>query len=130
MTRLCLDTSAYSKFQSEHPAVVDHVDAAEWVGIPSVVIGELCAGFLLGTRHAENIRKLDEFLSHAVVEVVSIDEEVARIYGELVVELRRKGRPLPANDIWIAATAARTGGTVLTLDAHFREIARIGTLIL
>lgn len=130
MTRLCLDTSAYSKFQSEHPAVVDHVDVAEWVGMPSVVIGELWAGFLLGTRHAENIRRLDEFLGHAVVEVVSIDEEVARIYGEMVVELRRKGRPLPANDIWIAATAARTGGTVLTFDAHFREIARIGTLIL
>jgi len=64
----------------------------------------------LGTRHAENIQELDELLSHAVVEVVPIDEEVAHIYGEMVVELRRKGRPLPANDIWIAATAARTGG--------------------
>ena len=130
MTRLCLDTSAYSRFQSGHSAVVDYVDVAEWIAMPSVVIGELWAGFLLGTRHAENLRKLDEFLSHAVVEVVPVDEEVAHIYGEMVVELRHKGRPLPANDIWIAATAARTGGTILTFDAHFREITRVGTLVL
>ena len=98
--------------------------------MPSVVIGELWTGFLLGTRRAENIRELDEFLNHAVVEIVPIDEEVAHIYGEIVVELRRKGRPLPTNDIWIAATAARAGGTVLTFDNHFQEITRIGTLIL
>lgn len=98
--------------------------------MPSVVIGELWTGFLLGTRRAENIRELDEFLNHAVVEIVPIDEEVAHIYGEIVVELRRKGRPLPTNDIWIAATAARAGGTVLTFDDHFQEITRIGTLIL
>lgn len=130
MTRLCLDTSAYSKFQSGHSETVGHVDVAEWIGIPSVVIGELWAGFLLGSRRAENIQKLDEFLSHAVVEVVPIDEAVAHIYGEIVVELRRRDRPLPANDIWIAATAARTGGTILTFDAHFRELTRVGTLIL
>ena len=98
--------------------------------MPSVVIGELWTGFLLGTRRTENIRELEEFLNHAVVEVVPIDEEVAHIYGDVVVELRRKGRPLPTNDIWIAATAARAGGTILTFDEHFQEITRVGTLIL
>ncbi len=130
MTRLCLDTSAYSNFRRGHAGVVDLVDPADWIGMPSVVIGELWTGFLLGTRRAENIRELDEFLNHAVVEIVPIDEEVAHIYGEIVVELRRKGRPLPTNDIWIAATAARAGGTVLTFDDHFQEITRIGALIL
>ena len=98
--------------------------------MPSVVIGELWTGFLLGTRRAENIRELDEFLNHAVVEIVPIDEEVAHICGEIIVELRRKGRPLPTNDIWIAATAVRAGGTVLTFDEHFQEITRVGALIL
>ena len=98
--------------------------------MPSIVIGELWTGFLLGSRRAENIRELDEFLNHAVVEVVSIDEEVAHIYGEMVVELRRRGRPIPANDIWIAATTARSGGTLLTFDEHFQEISRVGTLVL
>ena len=130
MTRLCLDTSAYSNFLRGHAEVADFVDSAEWIGVPSVVIGELWTGILLGTRHAENIRQLDEFLNQSVVEVVPIDEEVAHIYGDIVVELRHKGRPLPTNDVWIAATAARAGGTILTFDRHFQEITRVGSLIL
>ena len=128
MTRLCLDTSAYSNLRRGDARVVDLVDPADWVGMPSVVIGELWTGFLLGKRRVRKMQELDEFLGHAVV--VAVDEEVARIYGEIVVELRRKGRPLPTNDIWIAATAARAGGTILTFDAHFQEITRVGAVIL
>ncbi len=130
MTRLCLDTSAYSNFQRGYPEVVEHIDRAEWIGVSSVVLGELWAGFLLGGHADRNARELAEFLEHPVVEVLVSDEEVARIYGEIVVDLRSKGKPLPTNDIWIAATAARSGATVLTFDAHFREIVRIGTLVL
>ena len=128
--RLCLDTSAYSHFQRGEPRVIEHLDRAEWVGVPSVVIGELWVGFLLGTCTDENIGELEELLRHAVVEVLLVDEDVARIYGEIFADLRSKGRPLPTNDIWIAATAARAGATVLTFDEHFRAIARVGALIL
>ena len=128
--RLCLDTSAYSRFQRGEPRVIEHLDRAEWVGVPSVVIGELWAGFLLGTCTDENIGELGELLRHAVVEVLLVDEDVARIYGEIFADLRSKGRPLPTNDIWIAATSTRAGATVLTFDEHFRAIARVGALIL
>ena len=130
MTRLCLDTSAYSNFQRGEPRVVEQMDRAEWIGMPSVVVGELRAGFLLGKRIGQSIGELDEFLSHAVVEILLVDDAVAQIYGEIFVDLRARGRPLPTNDIWIAATAARAGATVLTFDEHFREIARVGTLVL
>ena len=130
MTRLCLDTSAYSNFQRGHPAAVAHVDRAEWIGLPSVVLGELWAGFLLGVHTDRNAKELGEFLDHPVVEVVRSDAEAARIYGEIVVDLRRKGTPLPTNDVWIAAAAARAGAAVLTFDAHFREITRVGVLVL
>ena len=130
MTRLCVDTSAYSNFQRNEPRVVEQIDRAEWLGVPSVVIGELSAGFLLGSRSDENFLVLKEFLDHAVVEVISVDEEVARIYGEIFFDLRERGRPLPVNDIWIAATATRAGATVLTFDGHFRDITRVGSLVL
>lgn len=130
MTRLWLDTSAYSNFPRGDPAVVDHIDRAAWIGLPSVVLGELRAGFLLGAHTDRNARELGEFLDHPVVEIVRSDEETARIYGEIVVDLRRKGTPLPTNDVRIAAAAARAGSAVLTFDAHFREIARIGVLVL
>ena len=130
MSRICLDTSAFSHFQRGHRGAVDHIDRAEWIGVPNVVLGELWTGFLLGTRTGQNARELERFLDHPVVETLPVDAEVSRIYSEIVVELRANGRPLPTNDIWIAATAARAGAAVLTFDAHFREIARVGTHVL
>ena len=65
-----------------------------------------------------------------MVDVLSVTEDVARIYAEIFADLRRRGRPLPTNDIWVAATAARAGATVLTFDDHFREIDRVGSLVL
>ena len=51
-------------------------------------------------------------------------------YADIVVELRRLGTPIPTNDIWIAALAAREGATVLTTDGHFASIGRVGSVIL
>ena len=130
MSRICLDTSAYGNFRRGEPRVVAHLDRADWVGVPSVVVGELWAGFQLGARTDENAGELDEFLSHAVVEALPVDTVVAHIYGEIFADLRRKGHPLPTNDVWIAATAARVGAAVLTFDEHFREISRVGSIII
>ena len=130
MSRICLDTSAYSNFRRGEPRVVAHLDRADWVGVPSVVVGELWVGFQLGARTDQNAGELDEFLSHAVVETLPADTAVAHIYGEIFADLRRKGCPLPTNDIWIAATAARAGASILTFDEHFREISRVGSIIL
>ena len=130
MNRYCLDTSAYSNFQRGQAGAVDIIDTADWIGMPSVTLGELWAGFLLGGRAESNAAQLREFLAHTVVEIVNADGNVARIYGEIVQNLRAQGTPLPSNDIWIAATAAHCGATVLTFDAHFRAITRVATVVL
>ena len=130
MNRLCLDTSAYSNFQRGHRQVVDCIDQADWIGVPTVVRGELWAGFLLGNQAERNAQALALFLDHAVVETLDVDGNVARIYGEVFAELRNKGTPLPTNDIWIAAAAIHAGAAVLTFDAHFQEIARVAVLVL
>ena len=130
MNRVCLDTSAYSNFRRGEARAVQAVDDAEWVGVPAIVLGELWAGFLLGTRTERNVAELQTFLRHPVVEPISVDDEVARIYGEIVVDLRGSGTPIPTNDVWVAACAARTGAAVLTFDAHFRNIARIDSMVI
>jgi tRNA(fMet)-specific endonuclease VapC len=126
MSRLVLDTSAYSQFKRGHAAAVDALAHASWVGVPVIVLGELRAGFAAGKRAATNTKELAAFLEHAVVEVLSIDDEAAQIWSEIVVALRRAGTPLPTNDLWIAALAAQCGAPVLTYDAHFEKIGRIG----
>lgn len=98
--------------------------------MPSVTIGELWAGFLLGSQIDRNAAELRAFLSHPAVREIPVDGDVARTYAEIVVELRQAGTPLPTNDVWIAASAASVGGTVLTFDSHFKSIRRVGSMIL
>lgn len=130
MSRYCLDTSAYSRFQRGHERVVEILDAAEWVGVPTITLGELRTGFLLGSHPGRNEEELRGFLANPVVDALDVDDEVSRQYASIVADLRRSGTPLPTNDIWIAATAARVGALVLTFDRHFEQIVRVGSLVL
>ena len=129
MNRVCLDTSAYSNFRRGEARAVQAIDGAQWVGVPSIVLGELWTGFLIGTRTERNVAELQTFLRHPAVEPIAVDDKVARIYGDIIVALRGSGTPIPTNDVWIAACAARTGAAVLTLDAHFRNIPRVDSVV-
>ncbi len=129
MSSLCLDTSAYSNFRRGSEEVAALLDRAELVGVPTIALGELRTGFLLGGRRQRNETELDAFLDNPVVEVLPVDAETSRHYAEIVAELRKAGTPVPTNDIWIAAAAARSGTTVLTCDDHFERIGRVGTIV-
>lgn len=130
MSRYCLDTSAYSRFRRGDPNVGALLDTAEWVGVPAITLGELRTGFVLGSRRDRNETELLELLAHPVVVALDVDAETSRHYAEIVADLRRAGTPLPTNDIWIAAVAARHAALVLTHDDHFRQIARVGAVVL
>lgn len=130
MSAYCLDTSAYSNFRRGNEEVAALLDQAETVGVPTVALGELRTGFLLGDRRRRNETELDAFLDNPVVQVLPVDSETSRHYAEIVAELRKAGTPVPTNDIWIAATAARNGATVLTCDDHFERIARAGSVVI
>lgn len=130
MSSLCLDTSAYSNFRRGNEDVAELLDRAELVGVPTVALGALRTGFLLGGRRRRNETELDAFLGNPAVQVLSVDAETSRHYAEIVAELREAGTPIPTNDIWIAATAARNGATVLTCDVHFEHIRRVGSIVI
>jgi predicted nucleic acid-binding protein len=129
VTRYCLDTAAYSRFKRGDPRIAGLLDSAEWVGVPVTVLGELYAGFEGGNRKRKNLAELDEFLSVPGVEVLPVDRVTAGIFGRMVAELRRRGRPIPTNDVWIAAACVFAGATLLTWDAHFRDIPLLGALV-
>lgn len=130
MSVICLDTSAYSHFRRGEAQAVAAIESARSVAVPAVVLGELRAGFRLGSLAERNEIELRRFLAHSAVSILDVDDEAATHYAELIVELRRAGRPLPTNDIWIAALALRDGATVLTYDAHFEHMRRVGVRVL
>lgn len=128
--RLVLDTSAYSHFRAGHPRVLDFIAAAEVVVLPTIVLGELEAGFRLGRREEENRALLAEFLAEPFVTISQVTPSVARHYGRLFTDLRRAGTPIPINDVWIAASTLDCGGHLLTFDEHFDSIAALDRTVL
>jgi predicted nucleic acid-binding protein len=102
--------------------VLDVLRRSETVAVSAVVLGELYSGFRAGNRWAENTAQLAQFLSKPSVRVLNVTEETALRYAEVDVYLRKKGQPIPRNDVWIAAVALEHGLQLLTLDVHFREI--------
>lgn len=129
MSAYCLDTSAYSHFRRGDEEIAALLDRAQSVGVPTITLGELRTGFMLGGRRDRNEGELDAFLENPAVEVLPLDAQTSRHYAGIVAELRKAGTPLPTNDIWIAATAARSGAAVLTCDAHFKQIPSVGAVV-
>jgi len=125
MSRVLLDTSAYASFLRGHPGAKAAVQEASELCLSPVVLGELRSGFLKGARRAENERVLGEFLASPRCSVPVIDDETAHRYAAIHDYLRRQGTPVSPNDLWIAASAAQHGLTVLTLDGDFDRIPQV-----
>ena len=114
--RVCLDTNAYSALMRHRTGLRRCLEEAELIYVPTIVLGELYAGFCLGPRYAENCRELEIFLELPGVRTIPPDQGVAERYGYLVRDLRRQGTPLPTNDLWIAATTLETGARLVSYD--------------
>jgi predicted nucleic acid-binding protein len=117
--KICLDTNTYSAFKRNNTEVIHLIETAESIYIPSIVIGELFAGFYIGNKTETNISELEDFLSLPGIEVTPIEKKVSKRYGYLIKELRAKGTPLPSNDIWISAACFETASVMVTNDKHF-----------
>lgn len=117
--RLVLDTNAYIALRKGDAAALATLESAAFLGLPAIVLGELYAGFLAGSRTERNIRELDDFLAAAGVEVLRLGRAEAERYGALVKALRERGTPIPTNDLWIAACALCANARIMTADRHF-----------
>ncbi len=71
--------------------------------VPSITVGELYYGAHCSQQVATNLQRLDDLLGN--VAVLSCDENTAKAYGRIKSDLRRWGRQIPENDLWIAAIA-------------------------
>ncbi len=120
--RVLLDTSAYSALMRGHRGVAAMVRRAEGVLLSAVVVGELLYGFRHGERFEENAARLEAFLANPFVTLLDVGFTTASRFGRIAASLRRKGEPIPTNDIWIAAQAMETGADLLSSDPHFGAV--------
>src|SRR6266702_821945 len=125
MKRIIIDTNFYAAFKRNDTEAVNLLKRAEYIGVNTVILGELLAGFRCGNRERENRMELDQFLDSARVDIVMVDDETSEFYAQVFSELRQKGRPIPSNDLWLAASALQHGLALATYDDHFRYISSI-----
>lgn len=114
-----LDTVVVVAYLNRDPVVLQHLQASSFV-VPGVVIGELFFGAYNSERVAINVQQIQDFVSRNTI--LSCDEVTGDYYGQIKRQLRTKGRPIPDNDIWIAATAMQHRLSLATRDKHFLEI--------
>lgn len=120
--RALLDTSAYSAFKRNHPGVLEIVRDCQEILFSPVVAGELLAGFRRGDNLDRNLAELREFLDHPRVRITPLTLTTADRYGRAWATLRRRGTPIPTNDLWVAAQALETGADLVALDRHFQNV--------
>jgi len=123
MKRIIMDTNFYAAFKKNDTAAVDLLRRAEYIGVNAVILGELLAGFRCGSREEQNRRELDQFLDSPRVDVLPIENETAEFYAQVFHELKQKGRPIPSNDLWLAASALQHGLALATFDDHFSHVS-------
>jgi tRNA(fMet)-specific endonuclease VapC len=123
MKRIIMDTNFYSAFKKGDADAVAIVRGAEYIGVNTVILGELLAGFRCGIREEQNRIELNNFLDSPRVATITLDDETAEFYAQVFSELRRKGRPIPSNDLWLAASALQHGLALATFDDHFTAVS-------
>jgi len=114
---MILDTNALSAAADDDPAVVAILTRADQIAIPVIVLGEYRHG-ITQSRHRSTY---DSWLAGLLNDclVLDIQEPTTHYYAEITIELKRKGKPIPTNDIWIAALCRQHSIPLLSRDRHF-----------
>ena len=126
--RIALDSNRYADFCRGEARAVETLRSADEIFLPLVVLGELRAGFANGTRRSENERILTRFLASSRVRVLLPDEQTTHFYADVYAGLRKAGRPIPTNDLWIAALVLQHDLVLFARDAHFDHVPRLAKL--
>ena len=122
MSTVLVDTNVYSQAMRGTPEAIVVLRTSDRLLMCPIVLGELRNGFGRGTREADNLESLHQFLRSPRVEPVSITPDTAEHYAAILNRLQAKGTPIPTNDIWIAACAIEHGAKLATYDRHFAQV--------
>jgi len=122
---IAIDGNRYTDFSRGDREVVQVFSSADAIVLPFIVVAELRAGFLGGSRSAENERNLTRFLRKDRVSVLFPDDATTHLYATLHIDLRRAGTPIPTNDLWIAALVLQHDLVLFSRDRHFDRLPRL-----
>ena len=118
---MIVDTNALSAAADADPAVVAILGRAEQMAIPVIVLGEYRYGIAQSRRRPSYESWLSGLLRDCLV--LDVNEPTTQHYAQIVLELKRLGKPIPTNDLWIAALCRQHSLPLLSRDRHFDLVA-------
>ena len=122
MNKILLDTNAYSNLLRGDHLVLEALGEADQIYLSIFVIAELYYGFKGGSNEEQNISYLKAFKAKSKVQILDATEVTADIFSNIKQDLKRAGKPIPINDVWIASHAMETGSALISYDAHFLAV--------
>jgi len=125
---IALDTNAYRALDDGDKRLADILRTASVIGLPVIVLGELYAGFLGGNKADVNRERLDRLLAGPRVRILHVDEATPRFFGEVAQALKKLGKPIQQDDMWIAALCLQHGFRLATRDRGFDAIPLLGVM--
>lgn len=123
---MILDTKALSGAADGDPGVLQVIGRAERIAVPVIVLGE----YRLGVAQSRHRREYEEWLREwvAAVTVLDVDRETTYHYAKIGLELKKIGKPIPSNDLWIAALCGQHALPLLSQDRHFDVVSGLKRL--
>ncbi len=118
--KFLIDTSIVIDVLKNKVEVATRINELEMFSINAIVYGELLTGVHGSINQVKQLAAINTFIGNS--KVFQIDSRTADYFGQLYTMLQRKGKLIPSNDIWIAASAKQHGLTLITKDKHFAEV--------
>ena len=118
---MIVDTNALSAAADDDPAVIAILTHSDSMAIPVIVLGEYRYG-IAQSRHRATYENWLAGLLHDCA-VLDISEPTTEHYAEITLDLRHRGKPIPTNDLWIAALCRQHSLPLLSRDRHFDQVA-------
>ncbi len=115
-----LDTNIISALFKGEEIIASKINEAPGIYIPAIALGELYFGAELSKESKRHIADIEDI--KLTYPVLVVNEITSKHYGSIKALLRRKGKLIPENDIWISALALQHNLTVATRDNHFKEV--------
>ena len=122
---ILLDTNATVAYTAGELALRTRIAVSDAAFISCITLGELHFGAQKSALIEHNLARANEIAR--TMPIIPCDEGTAAQYGIVKAALRAKGRPVPENDIWIAAIARQHALTLITRDVHFAGLSDLMT---
>ena len=129
MRQLIFDTNVLIPFLLDQKPFMKVLSKYDKLLLPSTVLGEFRAGLFETRAGIRNGKALEDFLQRSFVGVVPVVERTAELYAKVYQALRKEGRPIPQNDMWIAASALEHCADIATFDEHFKLVPMLTVLL-